>query len=696
MKQYCLLFILSFSPLIASADRNGTYGENIKWTFVTDTHTLTISGTGEMKDNHYTNYPWYAVSTNVQSLIIEDGVTSIGNYAFYLYENLSSVTIGKSMTTIGNDAFWGCFNISSLRIFDLASWCEIDFRSLESNPLYYPYQEHHFYLNDVEIKNIEIPSGVTSIGNYSFRGFNLITSVIIPNTVFSIGREAFAYCRSLISVTIGAGVTTIGNDAFYGSDLKKAIWLPNTPPTGYRNVSSKVNYVSSKYEFFYDDQRIYPFLNSIFIVDGIKYVPISPSERTCDVIDCSYNEKVSNINIHSTVTYNGIEMKVIKILPYAFYNNDEVESLICNNAGIIGNYSFCECSNMKSITIGKNATSVGVGVFQDCITLQSIDIPDEINSLGESIFSGCISLSTINIGNGIGEIRKHSFKDCKVLETINIPHSVKVIDNYAFEGCIGLKNLIIDNRDEELTLGSNSSLPLFADCPLDSVYIGGNVTYDTSSGLGYSPFYRNTSLRTVVITDKETEISPNEFYGCTNLQNFSIGDGVTSFGDWAFSGCSSLKSLLFGTQLKTIGKEVFSDCTAVTKIYSKAATPPTCGVQALDDINKWNCTLYVPKGSLASYQAADQWKEFFFMEEGAETSGVTGILASDVHVIADNGEILVSGIDDGTDVVVYSVSGHMVGASKAKANQASVFTNIHKGEIVIVKIGDKSVKVVMQ
>lgn len=624
MKQYYLLFILFFLPLIASADRNGTYGENVKWTFVTDTHTLTISGTGEMKDNHYTNYPWYAVSTSVQSLIIEDGVTSIGNYAFYLYENLSSVTIGKSMTTIGNDAFWGCHNINSLHIFDLASWCEIDFRSLESNPLYSPYKGCHFYLNDTEIHNLEIPSGVTSIGNYSFRGFNLI-SVIIPNTVISIGREAFAHCRSLISVIIGTGVTTIGNDAFYDSNLKKVIWLPNTPPTGYRNVSSKVSYASS---INYDLQIIYPFLSSMFIVDGIKYVPTSPSERTCDVIDYSYNEKVSNINIHSTVTYNGIEMKVNKILPYAFYNNDDVESIFCYNVGIIDNYSFCECSNMKSITIGKDATSIGEGVFQDCIALQSVDIPDEINSLGESVFSGCLSLSTINIGNGIGEIRKHSFKDCKVLEAINIPHSVRVIDNFAFEGCIGLKYLIIDNRDEELSLGNNSSLPLFADCPLDSVYIGGNVTYDTSSGLGYSPFYRNTSLRTVVITDKETEISPNQFYGCTNLQNFSIGDGVTSFGDWAFSGCSSLKSLSFGTQLKTIGKEVFSDCTAVTKIYSKAATPPTCGVQALDDINKWNCTLYVPKGSLASYQAADQWKEFFFIEEGNEPTNIQSITSN--------------------------------------------------------------------
>ena len=95
-----------------------------------------------------------------------------------------------------------------------------------------------------------------------------------------------------------------------------------------------------------------------------------------------------------------------------------------------------------------------------------------------------------------------------------------------------------------------------------------------------------------------------------------IGDGVTKIGNWAFSGCSSLDFFSFGSAVATIGQEAFSDCTAMTKLISKAATPPTCGSQALDDINKWNCKLYVPTESLSQYQQADQWKEFFFIEAG--------------------------------------------------------------------------------
>lgn len=223
-----------------------------------------------------------------------------------------------------------------------------------------------------------------------------------------------------------------------------------------------------------------------------------------------------------------------------------------------------------------------------------------------------------------------------MLTGISIPKSVKAITDYAFYGCTSMKTFLIEDRDEEIALGSNGSSPMFADCPLDSVYIGGNISYNTGSYYGYSPFYRNTSLRTVVITDEETEISANEFYGCTNLQSFKVGDGVTTFGDWAFSGCSSLKSLSFGSQLQTIGKEAFSDCTSVTEITSLTTTPPACGSQALDDICKWECTLHVPKGYKAAYQAADQWKEFVFADEDTG-SGETPQEAGSDLVIGEAG-----------------------------------------------------------
>lgn len=188
-------------------------------------------------------------------------------------------------------------------------------------------------------------------------------------------------------------------------------------------------------------------------------------------------------------------------------------------------------------------------------------------------------------------------------------------------------DVTIEDRDTYLKLGSNGASPMFSDCPLDEVYIGGKIVYNTGYSYGYSPFYRNTSLRKVTITDKETAIYDNEFYGCTGLKEVVIGDGVTSFGKYAFSGCSAIESFEFGAHVETIGEEAFSDCTAMTKMISHNPIPPVCGTEALDDINKWECTLYVPDMAIDTYKAADQWKNFFFVENyiptGIDSATVT-------------------------------------------------------------------------
>jgi hypothetical protein len=200
------------------------------------------------------------------------------------------------------------------------------------------------------------------------------------------------------------------------------------------------------------------------------------------------------------------------------------------------------------------------------------------------------------------------------MASISIPASVVSIGDDAFDNCTVLADVIIKDRTTELALGSNGKGPLFKDCPLDSVYIGGDISYDSSSGGGYSPFYRNRSLRSVVITGLEEEVPDNEFYGCTNLRNVSIGSNVKKIGKWAFSGCSNLDYFSFGKSVESIGVQAFSDCVNMTRLISHAQTPPACGTQALDYINKWMCTLQVPEGTNSVYMATDQWKDFLLIE----------------------------------------------------------------------------------
>ena len=577
----------------------------------------------------------------------------------------------------------------------------------------------------IEITEYIVPNDVTSIGESAFTGCIGLTSVTIGNSVSSIGESAFNGCSGLTSVIIGSGVLSIGSSAFSNTNLKKTIWLTNTPPSGYNNAKGTVNYVSND-QFGISNQVVYKYLSSHFVVDGIRYVPVSPSDRTCDAIDCTYDVSIENINIGETVTNKGVTLTVMKVNLYTCYGNKHIKEVKLSFGGDIGDYAFYECAGLATATVsnkgaiganafrsypalktatisnqgnieknafescsamtivnitcqgdigenafqscsalttatinnqggiggaafsgcslletaelGQNVTSIGSYAFNGCSKMKSIVIPDAVNTLGSYAFQNCAAMTSAKTGNGIETIDEYTFSGCSSLNEINIGSKVKTINRYAFSGCVALPSITIPqavtnignnvfsectslakvtiaDSETTLTLGSNGSSPIFSSCPLDYVYIGRDISYKTSSSYGYSPFYRNTTLREVKTTDKETEISENEFYGCTNLQTVTIGDGVTAIGNWAFSGCQSLKFFTFGSEVKTIGQEAFSDCSAVTEITSRAITPPTCGNQALDDINKWECKLYVPKGHLADYQAAEQWKEFFFAEE---------------------------------------------------------------------------------
>ena len=460
-------------------------------------------------------------------------------------------------------------------------------------------------------------------------------------------------------------MASIGRNIFGGAPKPiKVIWLPNTPPSGYANVSGKINYVSNENYSNIPNTKVYKYLSSMFEVDGIRYVPVSPSERTCDAIDCNYEKTIENIKINDVVSYKNIGMTVLNINSYACYGNEFIKTLNINNCGKIDERTFEGCKNITSVTFGNKVTSIGDYAFYGCTAINDIKIPDCITSVGIYGFSGCYDLQSVAIGKGLTSVGDYSFSGCRLLQKVvfgncpatigansfencssltelnfgkkvktignytfanctsltkvSIPKTTTSIGDYAFLGCKNLADVTIENRNQSISLGSNGSSPLFADCPISSVYLGGKLSYNTSSNYGYSPFYRNKNLQSVVIADTEEQIYNNEFYGCSNLKSVKIGDGVKCIGNWAFSGCANLESFSFGKSMQSIGDEAFSDCTNMKSITSYAATAPKCGAQALDDIDKWSCVLAVPYSCLASYQNAEQWKEFFFIQEAEQ------------------------------------------------------------------------------
>ena len=600
------------------------------------------------------------------SINIPNSVTSIGYQAFYGCDGLTSVNIPNSVTSIGNRAFSDCFALTDLHIEDGNTSLTFGSNVFNGTPLYTVYIGRNW---DCSSSNSY---------DYPFYGNSNISSVTIGNSVISIRSNAFYGCTDLHSVTIGTGVLSIGTDAFSYKDsnnvsrtigIEKVIWLPNTPPKGNEEINGTYEYASNN-SYGSWKATVYPYLSSLFEVGGIKYVPVSPSERTCAAIDCAYDD-TKEIRIGKTVHYQGIELSLLDIRPALCYGNDSIETLhIEGYAGSIVEETFYDCSNLKTATL-KDVTGIGIQAFYDCEKLSGIALPNTVASLGASCFSGCASLGYAEIGSGIRELPDACFSGCAALTDMVIPATVERIADGVFQGCTSLAYVTLCDRDTELALGSNGSEPMFADCPLNTVYIGGDITYPTESSKGYSPFYRNTSLETVQITDKETEISENEFYGCTNLKNVTLGNGIEQIGNYAFSGCASLDNFTFGTNMKSIGEEAFSDCTAMTSLVSYTVVPPVCGTQALDDINKWTCKLFVPDEAIPNYQQADQWKEFFF----AYSTHIDGDLA---ETPADELSRILEG-----PVQVYNLSGTLLRQMKNAASVSEALSGLERGIYIL-------------
>ena len=446
-----------------------------------------------------TTSPYYVIKNNhpnTTKVIIPDGVTSIGNDAFYNCSGLTSITIPDGVTSIGKDTFNSCYGLTDITIPESvtsirsgAFWFCSKLTSI-TIPSSVTSIGDSAFMDCSKLTSITIPDGVTSIGNNVFNQCEGLTSITIPSSVTSIGDSAFMDCHELTSITIPDGVTSIGDSAFHSSGLT-SITIPDSVTSigncvfrGCMGLTSITipDSVTSIGDSAFDTCRS---LTSITIPDSVTSIGEMAFSECSELTSITIPDSVTSIGMDAfmgipVVYYDGdatgSPWGAGKVLKSGLY--DENDNLLCtwedsgidvennplsaynvitnnypstkkvvipNSVTSIGNMAFCDCTGLTSIIIPDSVTSIGNMAFCDCTGLTSIIIPDSVTSIGNDAFSGCSGLTGITIPSSVTSIGTRAFRDCTGLTSITIPSSVTSIERWAFYRCSELTSVTFKN-----------------------------------------------------------------------------------------------------------------------------------------------------------------------------------------------------------------------------------------------------------
>ena len=469
--------------------------DNLTWTLDAD-GTLNISGTGAMKNyDSIDNLSPVYNNLNVKKIVIEDGVTSIGELAFYKCSSLTNITIPGNVESIGESAFYSCDNLMDVTLQD-------GVKSIGNAA---------FILCN-NLTNIVLPNSVTSIGYFAFKDCTSLTSIKIPDSVTVIGRSAFANCSSLKTISLSCKSSLkkddFGDQADLVSYTNQHLLTKTAAKAATCTEDGNKEYWTCEHcgKYFLSDdanpetakaveqsETILPASHKLTKVKEEK-APTCTEDGNKEYWTCEHCKKYFLSDDTNPETAKAVELSET-ILPaiqhknaelrnaseptetspgysgdrycpdcdkvvekgYTYWNEDNLTwkldadgTMTISGTGAMKNYNSDDNpspayknSNVKTVVIEDGVTSIGNYAFSDCSSLTSITIPDSVTSIGYYAFFYCTSLTSITISDSVTSIGNYAFFYCRSLTSITIPDSVTSIGNYAFSNCTNLTSIKI-------------------------------------------------------------------------------------------------------------------------------------------------------------------------------------------------------------------------------------------------------------